>query len=836
MGTVAVSYNNYTCKKWVEQFHFYTEVNFPDGTMPENFCRTAKDFPRPWCYTTDNDRGWEHCNINNCTCPAGLFGYNCEYECHCADQSETCGSISGKCSSGCTEGWHGLDCQTQIDLSSLSEVCPDGTFGYSCNFQCRCHGYKVCNKKTGECPERRCAEGFWGTRCQLSNNCFYNGQANDYMGTDTVTLYNDTCQRWETQNPHPHHYKVTDFPDQAWPENFCRATPDSHRPWCYTTNETNRFDYCDINNCNCAAGQFGNNCEYECHCEDQSEACESVNGKCSSGCAQGWDGFNCQKPAFPDIKVRSTEDIYTSYNKTDSGDYVIPTGHNFTIECHGAYPPKLKVLCSGKVNDESDFVLLNITKVELTESETDRNFGALYHVDNPDFTYTGEYECYYGDNDNLGTKVYIFISDPNNLFALTWTEFVNLTIYHYRKTYLPCRVTDPSTTVKLINTAGNNEVEVGDSTAVSYDPRLGFILLYPNQFFDGQFECEAISKDGKEDSLMMVLRYLKSTSVPQPALVTSKTTVMIGEEFEIKCRVYIDRGATFSMTWSYPSERSARVHYTDPIREVKSESVDFDVLYSNLIVTKAIKSDEGAYTCTVQTNYGKQNNVSTVIHVVDFVSLVIASSVVYAEEGKRITLSADYNGNPFLPRITWWRGNNQLHNVDGNETITTMRNTTAYSITRVAKHMSGTYTVKGESTILVTKDIELVVICKPLVYIKSNKSGDFYQYKHHYTLTCNVPCVDSGDVHVWMEYSPCNISMCYNQMGHQWKNRSDVQFLKGRSLRLSYLAEQTEVIRCRAQNEVGSTTSPIEIVKIKGKRITYFGLFLLPRKTILDGI
>lgn len=82
-----------------------------------------------------------------------------------------------------------------------------------------------------------------------ANNCFYNGQANDYMGKDTVTLYNDTCQRWETQNPHPHHYKVTDFPDQAWPENFCRATPDSHRPWCYTTNETNRFDYCDINNC-----------------------------------------------------------------------------------------------------------------------------------------------------------------------------------------------------------------------------------------------------------------------------------------------------------------------------------------------------------------------------------------------------------------------------------------------------------------------------------------------------------------------------------------------------------------------------------------------------------
>lgn len=119
---------------------------------------------------------------------------------------------------------------------------------------------------------------------------------------------------------------------------------------------------------------------------------------------------------------------------------------------------------------------------------------------------------------------------------------------------------------------------------------------------------------------------------------------------------------------------------------------------------------------------------------------------------------------------------------------------------------------------------------KPLVDIKSNKSGDFYQYNHLYTLTCNVPCVDSGNLHVWLEFSSCNINMCFNQTGHQWKNKSDVEFQKGRSLRLSYLAEQTEVIRCRAQNDVGSTTSQMEIVMIKGKRIIYFEVFLLPHK------
>ncbi|XP_071143228.1 receptor-type tyrosine-protein phosphatase kappa-like isoform X4 [Mytilus edulis] len=184
----------------------------------------------------------------------------------------------------------------EFDLSRLSEVCLDGTFGYKCSYRCRCYRDQVCNKETGFCPRGRCAEGFWGPRCQLSNNCFYNGQAKNYMGTKAVTDNLYTCQRWETQEPHRHSYTVTDFPDPTMPDNYCRTTQDSARPWCYTTNKDQRWEHCNINNCNCPAGRFGNNCEHECHCADQSEACDSILGMCSSGCAQGWDGFNCQKP------------------------------------------------------------------------------------------------------------------------------------------------------------------------------------------------------------------------------------------------------------------------------------------------------------------------------------------------------------------------------------------------------------------------------------------------------------------------------------------------------------------------------------------------------------
>lgn len=52
---------------------------------------------------------------------------------------------------------------------------------------------------------------------------------------------------------------------------------------------------------------------------------------------------------LPYVKVRPT-DGNTSYNGTKSGDYVIPTGHSFTIECHGAYPPRLRVLRRNKKN------------------------------------------------------------------------------------------------------------------------------------------------------------------------------------------------------------------------------------------------------------------------------------------------------------------------------------------------------------------------------------------------------------------------------------------------------------------------------------------------------
>ena len=80
---------------------------------------------------------------------------------------------------------------------------------------------------------------------------------NDYSYTGNVsnTISGRLCQRWGSQSPHPHHQDVADyFPDASLNEtaNFCRNPSNpfiARTAWCYTTDEAQRREYCDIPQC-----------------------------------------------------------------------------------------------------------------------------------------------------------------------------------------------------------------------------------------------------------------------------------------------------------------------------------------------------------------------------------------------------------------------------------------------------------------------------------------------------------------------------------------------------------------------------------------------------------
>jgi len=108
--------------------------------------------------------------------------------------------------------------------------------------------------------------GAIGKYCDASYNCFH-GRSDNYQGRVNHTVSGLKCQRWDSQKPHQHNYQTANlFVDASMPDNFCRTTlGDSHAPWCYTTDPSTRWDYCDVKHCD-------NDC---CHNDAEAEKMEN---------------------------------------------------------------------------------------------------------------------------------------------------------------------------------------------------------------------------------------------------------------------------------------------------------------------------------------------------------------------------------------------------------------------------------------------------------------------------------------------------------------------------------------------------------------------------------
>ena len=70
-----------------------------------------------------------------------------------------------------------------------------------------------------------------------------------YKETISSTLSGLTCQRWDSQSPHKHHYTDPSFfPDATLEDvaNYCRTPDGSSWPWCFTTSPDVRSEICDL--------------------------------------------------------------------------------------------------------------------------------------------------------------------------------------------------------------------------------------------------------------------------------------------------------------------------------------------------------------------------------------------------------------------------------------------------------------------------------------------------------------------------------------------------------------------------------------------------------------
>ncbi|XP_019636274.1 PREDICTED: uncharacterized protein LOC109478904 [Branchiostoma belcheri] len=150
------------------------------------------------------------------------------------------------------------------------------------------------------------------TRCfyAMDKGRSYAGQINRAGGR--------LCQRWDSQSPHNHPHTPQAHPDAGLEENFCRNPDNKERPWCYTTDGTRRWDYCDVMEC---ADPFSlnaidktcsesNTCLFKSHEVDDRRFCQcdedcSFFGDCCKGFEFGHGSsnktaslLNCSEPAL----------------------------------------------------------------------------------------------------------------------------------------------------------------------------------------------------------------------------------------------------------------------------------------------------------------------------------------------------------------------------------------------------------------------------------------------------------------------------------------------------------------------------------------------------------
>nr|CAB3264947.1 plasminogen-like [Phallusia mammillata] len=80
--------------------------------------------------------------------------------------------------------------------------------------------------------------------------CFDPADVTGYRGNQNFTHAGTKCQIWDSFTPHAHIYTSSRFPGKGLGNhNFCRNPDGDVQPWCFTTDPSINWAYCDVPTC-----------------------------------------------------------------------------------------------------------------------------------------------------------------------------------------------------------------------------------------------------------------------------------------------------------------------------------------------------------------------------------------------------------------------------------------------------------------------------------------------------------------------------------------------------------------------------------------------------------
>ncbi|XP_072122076.1 plasminogen [Mobula birostris] len=240
-GTASKTRSGRTCQTWNSmQPHIlnYTPENSPHADLEANYCRNPdNDTKGPWCYTQDPGRRWEHCQIPSCEADC-MF---CSGENYRGRVSQTEDGITCQHWDSQRPHLHGYNPTSFPDKYLEENYCrnPDGEPRPWCLTTDP-------QKRWAFCNITRCEEDPPAIEAEME--C-YTGKGHNYRGTVSTTISGETCQRWSSLVPHKHLRIPENYPCKGLEANYCRNPDNEKEPWCYTSNPSIRWEYCQVPKC-----------------------------------------------------------------------------------------------------------------------------------------------------------------------------------------------------------------------------------------------------------------------------------------------------------------------------------------------------------------------------------------------------------------------------------------------------------------------------------------------------------------------------------------------------------------------------------------------------------
>ncbi|XP_029384470.1 vascular endothelial growth factor receptor 1 isoform X1 [Echeneis naucrates] len=231
--------------------------------------------------------------------------------------------------------------------------------------------------------------------------------------------------------------------------------------------------------------------------------------------------------------------------------------------------------------------------------------------------HTGPFQCRYRHRPRKQSSLYVYVTDSQQPFVERPRMSPDvLYLKEKQPLVIPCRVTNPNVTTKLIKFP--NYSLSPDQRNIIWNSSKGFTIRTPTFFYIGLFFCQTVT-DGVTHKSHKYFVYRPVSNITNVYLNSSgPVQALKGKRLVLNCTATGELNTRVNITWDYPGKNTNAGFMSKRLVKHRMHMV----FYSILTIPKLQRSDRGLYTCRVTSGEKtKQQRVNVSVYDRPFIHL-----------------------------------------------------------------------------------------------------------------------------------------------------------------------------------------------------------------------